>query len=122
MNRTRAHAKINLALLVGPSRADGMHELATVLQRVDLHDEIALEPAEELLVTGFPEDTLVTAALSSLAAGAGAVRAAGDTLLVPRQVSPHCWMFQGEAGVASAAMLNAVKARKRFILISCPIN
>ena len=38
-------AKINLALVVGPLRADGKHEVATVLQHVDLHDDVELEPA-----------------------------------------------------------------------------
>ena len=38
MNRAPAPAKINLALVVGPLRDDGRHEVATVLQRVDLAD------------------------------------------------------------------------------------
>ena len=40
-----AHAKINLALVVGPIRADGKHEVVTVLQRIDLADEITVESA-----------------------------------------------------------------------------
>ena len=35
-----APAKLNLALVVGPLRADGKHELVTVFQRVDLGDRI----------------------------------------------------------------------------------
>ena len=35
-----APAKINLALVVGPLRPDGKHELATVFQRIDLVDRI----------------------------------------------------------------------------------
>src|SRR5207249_3202768 len=66
-----APAKINLALAVGPRRADGLHEVATVLQRVDLCDTIALEPASSLRVEGFPADTLVRDALQALAAAAG---------------------------------------------------
>jgi 4-diphosphocytidyl-2-C-methyl-D-erythritol kinase len=61
-----AHAKINLALIVGPRRADGKHEVATVLQRIDLADRVSLEAAEEVEVDGFPEDTLVSAALRML--------------------------------------------------------
>jgi 4-diphosphocytidyl-2-C-methyl-D-erythritol kinase len=61
-----AHAKINLALVVGPTRADGKHELATVLQRIDLADRISLEAADEVEVHGFPEDTLVGEALQAL--------------------------------------------------------
>jgi 4-diphosphocytidyl-2-C-methyl-D-erythritol kinase len=36
----RAYAKINLALVVGPKRDDGKHEVVTVLQRIDLYDEV----------------------------------------------------------------------------------
>ena len=36
----RAYAKINLALVVGPLRDDGKHEVVTVLQRVDLYDDV----------------------------------------------------------------------------------
>ena len=71
MIRVRAHAKINLALVVGPRRQDGLHELASVMQRLDLADELELEPADELVVEGFRDDTLVAEALSRLAAAAG---------------------------------------------------
>src|SRR5262249_19185834 len=67
----RAYAKITLALVVGPSRADGKHEVVTVLQRIDLADEITLEVADRLAVDGFDDDTLVHAALRSLAEAAG---------------------------------------------------
>lgn len=69
--RAPAPAKVNLALVVGPARGDGKHEVATVLQRVDLGDRVAIEPAAALTVTGFPADTLVHRALASLAAAAG---------------------------------------------------
>ena len=67
MTSASAPAKINLALVVGPRREDGKHEVATVLQRVDLADSLVLEPADNLRVTGFAEDTIVTAALLRLA-------------------------------------------------------
>lgn len=35
-----AHAKVNVHLGVGPLRADGFHELATVFQSLDLHDTL----------------------------------------------------------------------------------
>ncbi len=66
-----APAKINLALVVGPLRADGKHEVATVYQRVDLGDRITVEPAPGTTVSGFAEDTLVRAALGALAAPHG---------------------------------------------------
>jgi 4-diphosphocytidyl-2-C-methyl-D-erythritol kinase len=66
-----APAKLNLALLVGPKRPDGLHQLATVYQRLDLHDTIELEPADGLSVEGFADDTLVRRALEAAAAAAG---------------------------------------------------
>jgi 4-diphosphocytidyl-2-C-methyl-D-erythritol kinase len=66
-----APAKINLALVVGPRRADGKHELATVYQRVDLGDRISLEPAAGTTVAGFSKDTIVRTALESLGAPHG---------------------------------------------------
>ncbi len=71
MRRVPVAAKINLALVVGPRRADGLHEVATVLQRVDLEDRVALDRADTLEVTGFREDTVVRRALEELAARAG---------------------------------------------------
>jgi 4-diphosphocytidyl-2-C-methyl-D-erythritol kinase len=64
-----APAKINLALLVGPVRADGKHEVVTLLQRIDLGDRISIEPARETTVTGFADDTIVREALRRLDGG-----------------------------------------------------
>jgi 4-diphosphocytidyl-2-C-methyl-D-erythritol kinase len=38
--RVKACAKINLTLGVGPARADGYHQVRTVLQAIDLHDTL----------------------------------------------------------------------------------
>jgi 4-diphosphocytidyl-2-C-methyl-D-erythritol kinase len=71
MSTAPAFAKLNLALVVGPLRADGKHELVTVLQAIDLHDDVELVPADALAVDGFPRDTLVRTALTRLAQAAG---------------------------------------------------
>jgi 4-diphosphocytidyl-2-C-methyl-D-erythritol kinase len=70
MRRAPATAKINLALVVGPRRDDGRHEVATVLQRVDLADRIAIEPSSSLRIDGFRQDTIVRSALEALAEAA----------------------------------------------------
>jgi 4-diphosphocytidyl-2-C-methyl-D-erythritol kinase len=44
----QASAKVNLALEVLGKRADGYHEIATVMQAVDLFDRLTLEPAPTL--------------------------------------------------------------------------
>jgi 4-diphosphocytidyl-2-C-methyl-D-erythritol kinase len=72
--RAPAPAKINLALVVGPLRPDGKHELLTVYQRIALADRIELVPADRTQVDGFAEDTLVGDALRRLAAHAGATQ------------------------------------------------
>jgi 4-diphosphocytidyl-2-C-methyl-D-erythritol kinase len=69
--RAPAPAKINLALLVGPLREDGKHEVLTIYQRLALADRIELEPGDRLRVDGFREDTLVREALAALARRAG---------------------------------------------------
>ncbi len=47
MITVRVPAKINLCLGVGPKREDGFHQLATVYQAVDLHDEIRATAVED---------------------------------------------------------------------------
>jgi 4-diphosphocytidyl-2-C-methyl-D-erythritol kinase len=44
----RAAAKVNLTLEVLGKRADGYHEIATVMQAVDLSDRITLDDADAL--------------------------------------------------------------------------
>ena len=72
--RAPAPAKINLALVVGPLRDDGKHELLTVYQRVGLSDRIDLALDERTSVDGFARDTLVRDALDRLAAHTGTDR------------------------------------------------
>ena len=74
MSHAKAYAKINLALVVGPLRDDGKHEVVTVLQRIDLHDDVALESSDGLVVEGFPDDTIVRRALESLARALDSIR------------------------------------------------
>ena len=72
VTRAPAPAKINLALVVGPLREDGKHEVATVLQRVDLADRVALEPAPQLARRrASRDDTLVARRAAALAEAAG---------------------------------------------------
>jgi len=81
--RVRSYAKINLALAVLRRRPDGYHEIRTVFQTIDLHDELefAESPKLELVCDGLPEveptQNLVwkaAEALSRLAGTCGGVR------------------------------------------------
>jgi 4-diphosphocytidyl-2-C-methyl-D-erythritol kinase len=69
--RAPAPAKLNLALVVGPRRGDGKHDVTTVLQRIDLADRVSVTTGSHLEVIGFAGDTIVRKALTSLAAAAG---------------------------------------------------
>jgi 4-diphosphocytidyl-2-C-methyl-D-erythritol kinase len=69
VTRGVAAAKINLALVVGPRRPDGRHELVTVYQRITLCDRLAVERSTKLRVEGFKDDTLVRRALATAADG-----------------------------------------------------
>jgi 4-diphosphocytidyl-2-C-methyl-D-erythritol kinase len=71
MRRQPVAGKINLALVVGPAGDDGLHEVASVLQRIDLCDWITLEEGDGIAVDGFSRDTLIRAALARLADAAG---------------------------------------------------
>ena len=71
MTQLAAHAKINLALVVGPTLPGGKHGVTTVLQRIELADRISLEAAPRLRIEGFEGDTLVRQALELLAESAG---------------------------------------------------
>jgi 4-diphosphocytidyl-2-C-methyl-D-erythritol kinase len=67
--RASAPAKINLGLLVGPTRADGRHEIASAMQSISLADELTLEAAhdagqDEVLCAGVPGENLAARALA----------------------------------------------------------
>ena len=69
--RTRAPAKINVCLFLGPPRADGRHELVSVMQSVALADRVALDPnpdgaGDEVVCPGVDGPNLAAEALSAL--------------------------------------------------------
>jgi 4-diphosphocytidyl-2-C-methyl-D-erythritol kinase len=103
VRRVPAPAKINLALLVGPARADGKHEVATILQRVDLADRVSLVPAERLTVDGFPGDTIVRRALELLAEEAGVEP--GWRLRLSKRIPVAAGLAGGSSDAASALRL-----------------
>jgi 4-diphosphocytidyl-2-C-methyl-D-erythritol kinase len=105
-----AHAKINLALVVGPSRPDGKHEVTTVLQRIALADRIRLEAADGLAVDGFEDDTLVRRALELIAAEAGIEPA--WRAVISKQIPVAAGLGGGSSDAAAALMLaNATLGR-----------
>ena len=47
----RVPAKVNVELRVGPRRADGYHDVATIFMAVALYDEVTVTPADEWQVS-----------------------------------------------------------------------
>ena len=43
----RAPAKLNLCLFVGPTREDGLHELASIFEPLDLADELTISEGDK---------------------------------------------------------------------------
>ncbi|HVC85607.1 MAG TPA: hypothetical protein VNC12_10180 [Solirubrobacteraceae bacterium] len=106
--RELAPAKINLNLYLGPLRADGRHELLSVMQSITLCDELELADGER--------DEVVCAAIAgpNLAAGAlEAFRAAtgwdgpGQRIEIVKRIPVAAGMGGGSADAAAALRLLA---------------
>jgi 4-diphosphocytidyl-2-C-methyl-D-erythritol kinase len=71
----RVPAKVNLQLAVGPVRADGYHDVATVYHAVSLFDEVTVAPAERdgVAITGEGADSVPTDGGNLAARAAGAL-------------------------------------------------
>jgi 4-diphosphocytidyl-2-C-methyl-D-erythritol kinase len=98
-----APAKVNLALVVGPTRADGKHEVATVLERVELADSLGLRETDATTVDGFPDDTLVRAALDALRAASGTH--AGFAARLVKRIPVAAGLGGGSSDAAAALAL-----------------
>ncbi len=103
MRTARACAKINLALVVGPIRDDGKHEVVTVLQRIDLCDHVELELAEDVLVEGFRDDTLVATALRELGRETGTP--VGAHVRIEKRIPVASGLGGGSSDAATALLL-----------------
>jgi 4-diphosphocytidyl-2-C-methyl-D-erythritol kinase len=103
VKRGSAAAKLNLALVVGPRRPDGNHELVTVYQRIALADRIEVREAARPEVTGFPEDTLVARALEALAEAAGVEPRIGAR--IEKRIPVAAGLGGGSADAAAALRL-----------------
>jgi 4-diphosphocytidyl-2-C-methyl-D-erythritol kinase len=87
--RTLAPAKVNLGLFLGPPRADGKHELVTVMQSISLADELTLEYANAAPGDVSGDAAPVDAAPSGAApSGAPANGAGEDQVVCPAVPGP----------------------------------
>lgn len=111
----RAPAKVNLCLFVGPARADGRHELVSVMDNLDLADDLRLEAApagvlEDVVVCpGVEGPNLAASALAAFRARTGwdgpRVR-----LTISKRIPVAGGMAGGSADAAAALRLIAAAA------------
>jgi 4-diphosphocytidyl-2-C-methyl-D-erythritol kinase len=115
--RALAPAKINLGLWVGPVRADGRHELVSVMQSISLADELTLEAAsasaeldrDEVVcpgVPGQPTQNLAGRALAAFRAATG-WDAPWLRLSIAKRIPIAAGLGGGSADAAAALRLAA---------------
>lgn len=103
--KVRVPGKINLTLEVLHRRADGYHEVATILQAIDLWDELALNEAPTVsLQCSLPElegpDNLVERAARLLAASCGVTK--GAAMHLQKGIPVAAGLGGGSADAAAA--------------------
>jgi 4-diphosphocytidyl-2-C-methyl-D-erythritol kinase len=116
--RALAPAKINLGLFLGSVRADGRHEVVTVMQSIALADELTLREApsgsvgDEVLCPGLgdppppPEENLAARALAAFRAATG-WQAPPLQLSILKRVPVAAGMGGGSGDAAAALRLAA---------------
>lgn len=111
----RVPAKVNLQLAVGPVRADGYHDVATVYHAVSLFDEVTVAPAERdsVAITGEGADSVPTDGgnLAARAAGALARMVGPDSRDAPGlaiQIAKRIPLAAGLAGGSADAAATLV--------------
>ncbi len=113
--RALAPAKINLGLFVGPVRADGRHEIVSVMQSISLADELTLEAApegaaaDEVVCPGLalaPGENLAARALAAFRAATG-WDAPPRRLTIDKQIPVAAGLGGGSADAAATLRLAA---------------
>lgn len=102
-----APAKVNLHLAVGAKRADGFHDVTTVMHALELHDELDIGIAAHLTVACTPDVGVpMEANLAFRAARAmgEAFEHAPDVTITVRKVIPHGAGLGGGSSDAAAVI------------------
>jgi 4-diphosphocytidyl-2-C-methyl-D-erythritol kinase len=106
--RIRSFAKVNLALAVLGKRSDGFHEIRTVFQSIDLHDELEFHPSArlELHCENLPsvsrEENTVWRAATALARAAAPPAGAG--IVLKKRIPPGSGLGAGSSNAAAALL------------------
>jgi 4-diphosphocytidyl-2-C-methyl-D-erythritol kinase len=105
--RTAAPGKVNLCLFVGPRRGDGLHELVSLVQPLDLADSLTLEPADhdEVVCPGVEGENLAARALRGYREATGFERR--HRLTIDKRVPVAAGMGGGSSDAAAALRLAA---------------
>ena len=101
-----APAKVNLCLFVGPTRADGRHELVTVMQPLAFGDDVSMEESarDEVVCDGVDGPNLAEAALRAFREAAGG---APMRLTIAKRTPVAAGMGGGSADAGAALRLAA---------------
>jgi 4-diphosphocytidyl-2-C-methyl-D-erythritol kinase len=104
----RSFAKINLALAVLGKRADGYHEIRTVFQSIDLHDDIEIRPCRHLalhcpdLASVPREENTVWRAAAALAQAAAP--GTGAEIVLKKNIPQGAGLGGGSSNAAAALL------------------
>jgi 4-diphosphocytidyl-2-C-methyl-D-erythritol kinase len=111
---TLAPAKVNLGLFVGPARADGRHELVSVMQPISLADEVHIEPAvgalgDEVCCPGVEGENLAARALELFRRATG-WRAGPVRVTIEKRIPVAAGLGGGSADAGAVLRLAQVAA------------
>jgi 4-diphosphocytidyl-2-C-methyl-D-erythritol kinase len=101
----KAYAKVNLSFDVLGLRIDGYHDIRTVMQTIDLADELILEPADSLILevsprhTVPPDDNLAIQAARALQVASGCAR--GTRIRLLKRIPEAAGLGGGSADAAA---------------------
>lgn len=119
--RVKACGKINLTLGVGPARADGYHQVRTVLQAIDLHDTLTFTARPgpfsiECSEPGIPTDSrnLIWKAAFELSRAANRPTVDGIHVRVDKRIPAEAGLGGGSADAAATLRALATLWKLKF--------
>ena len=101
-------AKLNLALKVAGRRPDGFHELVTLFERIDLHDDISFSPAPDGAFSIACDDPRVPCDARNLIGKAARVLAEGEKInkgariVIKKRIPVAAGLAGGSSNAATA--------------------
>jgi 4-diphosphocytidyl-2-C-methyl-D-erythritol kinase len=104
--RERAPAKVNLCLLVGPLRADGRHELLSVMAPITVFDELEMRdaPRDEVICPGVEGPNLAASALAAFREATG-WQGPGQRVEIAKRIPVAAGLAGGSADAAAVLRL-----------------